>query len=415
MADKRKVVVVGAGVVGLACGLRLGREGFDVTLVDPGLPGEGASAGNPGAISLSSILPTAVPGILAKVPGWLCDPDGPLVLRWRHLPFMMPWLARFLRNGTPERAAAAMRALAALTREARRAWQPLLEAADALALLRDAGHLVVYRSQAAHDAENASWHKRAEFGFASRSVEAEELVSLEPELHRGFVAGRLVDGNSQITDPLELCRRLAAAIQRNGRVMRDQVRGFELKDGRVIAVRGKQVSYPADLVVLAAGAHSAKLARALGDDVPLQPERGYNATLHSAPFALARPIFSPGDKLVAASVTPGLRLAGTAEFAGFTAAPNYARADSLARLGQGMFPALRDYVGARSAWAGFRPSTPDSLPVIGPASRARGAILAFGHGHVGLTTAAITADIVAALASGAPPSIDIAAFSPTRF
>ncbi len=274
---------------------------------------------------------------------------------------------------------------------------------------------MVYRSQAAHDAENAAWRKRADLGFASSSVDADELASLEPALDRGFVAGRLIDGNSQIADPLELCRRLAAAIERNGRIVRDEVRGFELKDGRVIAARGAQAVYPADLVVLAAGAHSAKLACQLGDDIPLQPERGYNATLHKAPFALARPIFSPGDKLVAASVTPGLRLAGTAEFAGFTAAPNYARADSLARLGRGMFPALRDYNGARSAWAGFRPSTPDSLPVIGPASQARGAILAFGHGHVGLTTAAVTADIVAALAIGAPPPIDIAAFSPTRF
>lgn len=415
MADKRNVVVVGAGVVGLACGLRLGREGFDVTLVDPGPPGEGASAGNPGAISLSSISPTATPGVLAKVPGWLLDPDGPLVLRWRHLPFMLPWLALFLRNGTPQRAAAAMRALASLTHGARRAWQPLLEAAAAASLLRDAGHLVVYRAQAAHDAENAVWRKRAELGFASRSVDAADLASLEPALDRGFVAGRLVDGNSQIADPLELCRRLAAAIQSDGRIVRDEVRDFEMRDGRVIAVRGRRASYPADLVVLAAGAHSAKLARTLGDDVPLQPERGYNATLHEAPFALARPIFSPGDKLVAASVTPGLRFAGTAEFAGFAAAPNYARADSLARLGRSMFPALRDYDGAQSAWAGFRPSTPDSLPVIGPASRARGAILAFGHGHVGLTTAAITADIVAALTIGAPPPIDIAAFSPARF
>lgn len=415
MARNRIAVVVGAGVIGLACGLRLSREGFDVTIVDPGPPGEGASAGNPGAISLSSIAPTAVPGILAKVPGWLLDPDGPLVLRWRHLPFMLAWLARFLRNGTPERAAAAMRALATLTRTARPAWQPLLEAADAVSLIRDMGHLVVYRSQVAHDAENAGWRKRTELGFASQSVDAAEIAALEPALDRGFVAGRMVAGNSQIADPLELCRRMAAAIRRDGRIVRDEVRDFEMQGGRVVAVRGTQAVYRADLVVLAAGAYSAALARQLGDAIPLQPERGYNATLHDAPFVLARPIFSPGDKLVAATVGPGLRFAGTAEFAGFVAPPNYARADSLARLGRGMFPALRDYGGARSAWAGFRPSTPDSLPVIGSASRVRGAILAFGHGHVGLTTAAITADIVAALAAGRTPPIDIAPFAPTRF
>jgi D-amino-acid dehydrogenase len=181
-----------------------------------------------------------------------------------------------------------------------------------------------------------------------------------------------------------------------------EVRRLRLDDGGVLDVDG---------VVVAAGAWSAPLARALGAPVPLESQRGYHVTVHSSNLTLAHTVMAIEDNLMVNPMAMGLRLAGSVEFAGLAAPPRYERADVLLHKGRQLFPHLD--VSRTSRWMGHRPCLPDSLPVIGRAPGAANAWLAFGHGHVGMCAG--TGREVAALVAGREPQIDLHPFRPTRF
>ena len=414
----RDIVVIGAGIVGMACASFIRRAGHRVTVLDRGAPGEGTSFGNAGCLNSSSVVPISMPGVLAQVPRWLLDPEGPLVLRWRYLPDLAPWLWRFVRAGTPEKVAAQARALRALLGSTLASYAPLIKAAGAEDLVHRAGHLTVYKSEAGFAKDARAMDLRRANGVVVDDLSVDELRQLEPGLSRDFVRGRMIAETGHVGDPYRLVCRLAEAFVRDGgEIRRDSVRGFEFADGAVTGVRGESGVHPAAQIVLAAGAWSKHLALELGDAVPLDTERGYHVVLRDPEIMPRRPISSADGKFFATPMDGGLRVAGTVEFAGLEAPPDWRRSRMLLRQAQDMFPALARDIGDErlSLWMGFRPSMPDSLPVIGKSRRHRNVVHAFGHGHVGLIGGAMTGRIVAALVDGAAPPIDIAPFRVERF
>jgi D-amino-acid dehydrogenase len=168
-----------------------------------------------------------------------------------------------------------------------------------------------------------------------------------------------------------------------------------------------------DLVIVAAGAWSKPLAAAMGDKVPLDTERGYNITFPSGRLGLTCPVVFEGEGFVATPLDTGDRVGGAVEFAGLSAPPNMARVDAILTRLKRFLPELDASGGER--WMGFRPSLPDSLPVIGRSAATPRVLYAFGHGHYGLTQAAATAELVAAMAAGEAAPIDPAPFRPDRF
>src|SRR5258708_32945909 len=144
----RDVVVIGAGIVGMACASYIERAGHRVTVLDRGAPGEGTSFGNAGCLNSSSVVPISMPGVLSQVPRWLLDPEGPLVLRWRYLPVLAPWLWRFVRAGAPEKVAAQARALRALLGSTIESYAPLVKAAGAEDLVHRLRRLSRHKSRA---------------------------------------------------------------------------------------------------------------------------------------------------------------------------------------------------------------------------------------------------------------------------
>lgn len=407
-------LIIGSGIVGLCTAWHLQQEGWAVTLVDPRAPGTGCSAGNPGGISVSSVLPAAAPGVIAKVPGWLLDRDGPLTIRPAHLPRLAPWLLRFLRASSRDRFLAGMAAVSALTRQAPDRWRALLGSAGLSPMMQHDGNMIVYRSRAQHDAETASWQRRAALGLTVVSLGPGEVQDILPDLSPEYSLARRVGENARLSDPLAVCQALAQQLMVRGAVIRaTTVRDLQLDpDGRP-GVRTDEGALQSDLVVLAAGAWSAPLARQAGDRIPLEPERGYSVSWAEAGISIPLPVFSPSEKIMASPVAGGLRLAGSAEFAGFTASPDWSRAEALVRLGRRMFPGLTGAAPVR--WAGLRPSTPDGLPVIGRSRWSPRVIHAFGHGHLGVTNAALTGRIVADLAADRPPPLDLTLCAPGRF
>jgi D-amino-acid dehydrogenase len=412
------VVVIGAGIVGLCCATYLQRDGRKVVVVDPDGPGEGASYGNAGGLNGSSIVPVAMPGVLAKVPHWLLDPAGPLSIRLRYLPQLLPWLYRFVRAGRPElvrEQARALRGLLAPTVEMHRELAASVGAAD---LIQRSGLLIAYRSEASFAADSEAYRLRAENGVKIDELNQDELRQIEPALSPAYTRARFISENGYCRNPLRLSRALAESLLANGgKIRRERAEGFAFADGKVEAVLTSTGRIPAAAVVLAAGAHSKPLAARLGGKVPLDTERGYHAMIKAPEVAPRLPIMDAEAKLVATPMEEGLRMAGTVEFAGLEAPPDWRRARILLRHGQAMFPGLpRTVSDDRVAlWMGFRPSMPDSLPVIGPTRCYANAFLAFGHGHVGLIGAPMTGRAIADLIAGRPPALDLAPFSAARF
>lgn len=413
-----ETIVIGAGIVGLSTALALQREGHRVTVLDPAGPAGGASAGNAGWLSGASVVPSAYPGMLKSVPGWLIDPLGPLSLRWRHIPRAAPWLWRFVRAGTPSRIAAQATALRHLLAPSVASHRDLAAAVGAQHLIRQQGALWVYRTEAGFKADAGGATLRRAQGVTVEDLNADAIRQLEPSLSRDITFGRFVAENGHCTDPAALCHLVAEAIVRaGGKVLRERATVLDQRNGKVVAVRTDVTNHPADWLVIAAGAWSAWLARQLGDRMPLESERGYHLEITASEAMPGLPIMSGEGKFAVTPMAGRLRLAGTVEFAGLAAPPDWRRANLLLGQAQRLFPALpASLPEARlSRWLGHRPSTPDSLPVIGRSRNAANAIHAFGHGHVGLASGPFTGRIVADLIAGRAPPIDLTPFAPGRF
>jgi D-amino-acid dehydrogenase len=196
-------------------------------------------------------------------------------------------------------------------------------------------------------------------------------------------------------------------------VQRRSVTGFEQGEGKVTAVLTDTGRLACSGVVIAAGAWSKALTAMLGSRPPLDTERGYHLTLPHAGDSLRLPVYSTERGFVCTPLEHGLRIAGTVELGGLEAAPNWQRAEVLYRNASRWLPGLDRR--EESRWMGYRPSMPDSLPVIGRAPRHDNAVFAFGHGHIGLSLGARTGELVAALLGGRDPGIDLSPYRPDRF
>jgi D-amino-acid dehydrogenase len=415
----RRVVIIGGGAVGVTAGLWLQRDGCDVTLLDPnGGVGEGASFGNAGCLNSSSIIPMSMPGNLPKVPGWLLDPLGPLTIRWQYLPKIAPWILKFIAAGREPRVRAQASALKALLAETVDLYMDLAKHAGADSLIKRNGHLIIYRTQAEFESDRLASQIRRENGIEFEILNENELRQLEPSLSRDIKIGIFFPQNGYTSNPNALIRALGEDFVRNGgKIRRAKATDFVFEGDKLTGVRTDDITIQTDSALVAAGARSLPFVKACGDNVMLDTERGYHIMIRDPEVMPNRSIMDATGKFVATPMELGLRLAGTVEFAGLDAEPDWRRAKILAKLGRNLFPALLpDYPEERlSLWMGFRPSLPDSLPVIAASTRSPDVVYAFGHGHVGLAAGARTGLLAADLIMRRPPHIDITPFSARRF
>ncbi|MEI8145328.1 MAG: FAD-binding oxidoreductase [Alphaproteobacteria bacterium] len=420
-ATQKHVVVIGAGAVGTISALELLRQGFSVTIVDPGPPGgeQAASYGNAGWFSSHSVIPPAEPGAWKKVPKYLKDPLGPLAIRWSYLPRVVPWLLRYLWSGwTRDKVLTTAKGLRPLLYDAPRLHAGLAEEAGVSSLVERAGVMHVYPSRAAFEAESASWSIRREVGISWLELSADEIRQREPNLDPRYTFAVLVEEAGRCLDPGAYVAALnALAIERGAQLVTAAATGLKLQGDQLIAVETSEGEIACDQAVLAAGARSKALAASIGDDLPLETERGYHVMVESVDLALRTTFMASDAKMVVNPMAQGLRGAGQVEFAGLDGAPNWERARILRDHVVSMFPELpRDLDPDRvKVWMGHRPSMPDGRPCIGYARRSRDVIYAFGHGHIGLVTSARTGRVVAQLARGQEPEIPMTPFDPARF
>ncbi len=408
-----QVIVVGAGVVGLSTALALQARGLSVVVLDREGPAAGASAGNAGAFAFTDILPLASPGILKKAPKWLLDPLGPLSVPPAYALKIAPWMFRFWRACAPSRVAASTTAQTALMDLSKAELEPFLTATGTLPMLEKKGNLQVYESKAELEASLPGWAAREAHGIAFRHMDAAEMAALQPGLSPRFTHGTFTPGWFSISDPKLYTLALAERFRANGgQIERAEVRALRAVNGGV-EVLTTGAERRAGHVVLAAGAHSHRIAHSVGDRIPLETERGYNTTLPQDAFDLRTQVTFGGHGFVVTRLSTGIRVGGAVELGGLDLPPNFRRSEAMLKKAQSFLPGLKPAGGVQ--WMGFRPSLPDSLPALGPARATPRVIHAFGHGHLGLTQSPGTARIVADLITGAPAAIDLTPFSPQRF
>ena len=416
-----RVMVLGAGVVGVTSAWYLAAEGHEVTVIDrQPLPAQETSFANGGQISVSHAEPWANPRAPLKALQWLGKEDAPLLWRLRADPAQWAWGLRFLRECTAARARANLGAIVRLGLASRTALRALRRelALDYEHLERGILHFYTDPAEFDHALPQAALMR--EFGCERVPQTAAQCLAIEPALagSRVPVVGGTYTASDESGDARRFTETLARQAAARGVRFRhgETVQALLREGGRLSGVRlvsGETLA--ADLTVLALGSYSPLLLRPLGLRLPVYPAKGYSATL-SLPDGAIAPTVSltdDGHKIVISRLGQALRVAGTAEFNGYDTSLNAPRcAALLRRIGQ-IFPAL-ETVGEVSYWAGLRPATPGNVPLIGDMTNAglAGLWLNTGHGTLGWTLACGSARLLADLVAGRDPGLDA---TPYRF
>ena len=407
-------VVVGAGIIGTAVAHELVRRGRDVILVDRGAVGMGASYGNMASIAVTEFMPASRPAIWKQMPGWLLDPEGPVRVRLGHLPRLVPWFARFLAASLPARLRALEAQGAVLCGRVHDDLLPLLRDIGLEAELSEKGCLALYADEAEFRADRDHIEILERFGFAHEVIGRQAIQALEPAISDRIGMAVLLPENRSLRDPHRLVVRLAERFQAlGGRLEAGEVVGFERADG----IRGVRLAegrvLAADEVVLCAGAFTGRLAKLLGEPIPLESERGYHTQIMAPGITLAHSIIWPARAFMITPTAGGIRVGGTVEMAGLDAPPDYRRARIIVQRARELLPGLQ--VGDAAEWMGHRPALPDTVPILSASAKTRGVFYATGHGHLGLTYAATTARLMGDLITGATPPIDLRPYRIDRF
>ena len=409
---RTEIAVIGAGVVGLTIALRLARAGHEVVILDPALPGSGASHGNAGTIADYAVQPVGTPAVLRALPSLLFDRNSPLAIRRAALPSLAPWLMRFARQSLPGAAERNTRTLAGLLQDAAPRWSDLASEIGGEAILQHKGCLYLYERAEDRRAAEADIAFRKSVGVTVELLTPDELAALEPALPVAEGGGAFFPQAMFMADPGRMVALLAKAATDAGVTLIPTRVDHLLRNLNGLNLTGPGLRLHARRVVIAAGAHSRALAAQAGDKVPLDTERGYHVEWDMPAPRLSRPVCPTARGFYLCPMQGRLRVAGTVELGGLTAPPSPHRISRLTEGAKAIFPDL----GAPSRdWMGFRPSMPDSLPVIGASAEGPDVIHAYGHGHIGLTLAPITAAIVAAIIAGKEPPVPLAPLSPSRF
>ena len=415
MADETAdVLVIGAGVIGLACAFRLAREGPRVWLLDRDGPGRGASFGNAGHIATEQIFPLASPEVIRGALGYLFDSESPLRIRPAYLASIFPWLLRFAWASRRRAFDRGVTALSALQATAATDLADLLADAGASPRLKMNGHLVLVENPQSVPAARAEMARLGAFGINVDWLSPSQVKEFAADITAPLVGAMQFTGTGQVDDPYAVCMALHDAyLAAGGNFLHAEVTAIEgIGDGFTArTTNGKTVH--AKQLVLSCGAWSKTLSTQLGYNVPLDTERGYHIMLPGVASRFTMPVASYERKVIMTPMSGGLRMTGTVEFGGLRLPPDPTRFALLTRHLHALAAGIP--TGNITTWMGFRPSLPDHLPVLGRAPDGRNLFLAFGHQHLGLTLAGVTARIIAAQVMGRDPEIDLAPFAPDRF
>jgi D-amino-acid dehydrogenase len=404
-----RILILGSGILGVTTAYELGKRGFEVTVLDRKQEsGRECSFANGAQLSYSHAEPWANPAVLPKLPKWMLDPESPLVFRPRADWQMLRWGIAFLRNCTPARASANCATLLRLGLYSKKK-MTALRAESGIAFDYTAkGILHIYAAQKDFDAARRQYDYQAKFGGEVREVSREQCLALEPVLAHTSrtIVGGMHALHDECGDAYLYCNALAkVASERHGVKFQYGVNIQKIvrQNGRIVAVKTDKGEITANGYVMAMGSYSPLLLRPLGINPLIYPMKGYSITLPANEFSPVSSVTDGEYKIVASRLGDRLRVAGTAEFAGYDDTINETRITPIIRAAKTLFPKA-PWESDIGRWACLRPSTPHGPPLLGR-TRYPNLFLNTGHGTLGWTQAAGSASIVADIVEGKMPEI----------
>ena len=411
--ERRNIAVIGAGIVGVSCALYLQQAGFNVTLFDRDEPGSGATYGNACTFALYGSIPVNRPDLIWRFPSLMFGQERPLSIAWRYMPKMTPWLIQFLKHCRRKHVDRTINGLGSLLRDAEDASMILFRASGGDDLISRDGTIYIYPTSESFDADAINRQRRLTQGAQIQELTATDLQDLEPNLAPIFPHAVLYPNGFTILDPKQMTSRMVDHLcHTGGHFIKGEVSAVEAQSADSVAFKVNGNRHHYDQAVLAGGAWSMQIAKDGCEKLPLDTERGYHVLFSESAELLNRPVGFADAGFYMTPMYQGLRAAGTVELGGLNAAPNPERLSYIERR---VRQALPDVGPVSDTWLGFRPTLPDSLPVIGRSRHNPNLIFAFGHHHLGLTLGGITGKLVSEIAAGAIPSLDVTPFRPDRF
>ena len=412
--NRKTVIIVGGGIIGINAACFLGEVGFAVTVIDRDGICKGTSSGNASALAFSDVMPMAHKGMLKNVPRWLMDPLGPLSIPPSYFPTILPWLLRLVRESSAAKRAKSVAAQVAMMRLSETETLALAARAGVQSMIRADGSLELYSSEKAFQNALSGWEFRKTHGVPFEHVRGRRLAELQPGLSPSIIAGTFSPSWRTLSNPYDYSMALWTYAEKLGtKFLHGVVTSLDGNGDKASVTLASGAQMQADYVINAAGAWSHKLAATIDEKIPLETERGYNTSLPSSAFDAKRMLIFSSDGFVLTPLSSGIRIGGAVELAGLDTKPNYRRSDAMLEKAKRYLPGLKTDGGVQ--WMGYRPSLPDTLPAIGPSQKSPRIIHAFGHGHLGLTQSAATGRLLCELISGETSSFDLTPFSPQRF
>lgn len=422
---KVSLAVIGSGVIGLCTALEAQRNGYRVTLFDRDEVGMGASFGNAGFLATELIEPLSNPTTLRSALMLWLKPNGPLSLPLQYLINITPWLVKFIKAARPESLASSRRGLIQLNQNSIDAWQRCLDDIGASEQIVKSGYLLVWESSTKLDEALKQQCWLNENGIATELVKGERLAELEPALKETVSHALYFPEACRVREPYELCKLLFSAFMaRGGTFIQEEVEQITPGAGKPSIKTGSQIEiktetemtpYSFEKVIICAGAWSKKLLEGVGLHVPLEAERGYHLTVPEAGAMLNHSVGSAERKFVMGPLDSGLRVVGITQLGGLKLGPFNHCFNILRHNSYKLLPELNNPSLNVIEWMGHRPTLPDSLPVIDRHPQHTQLLFAFGNQHLGLTQAALTAELVIQLMQNNPTKIDLSPYRVNRF
>ena len=412
----KSVGIIGAGIQGVCVGLQLIKKKIPVTIFDKINPVEAnfkpASYGNAGHFSPYAILQFNRPDILYDVPKMLFGSNGPLALKWNYIPKMLPWFLHYLKNCNKKSMLHTAKYMHQILNLSNDAYEEIFRDIDITNLVEKKGIIYVWTNKNLKS-RNLEIKIRDDFKIDQKHLTQKDVLNLEPNLSPVFDAGVIYENAMHARDPHGILKKIFDLfIERGGKFIKAEVKSLKQINNSETLINTENSEHKFEKIVLASGAHSKKLTDQLGENIPLDTERGYHVHFKAMEKLISRPVIFLDRGFGMTPMNQGLRAVGTVELGGLKNPPSKKRIEYLIRCAKELLPDLKTH---EDEWLGFRPTLPDFLPVIGPSLKNKNIVYAFGHHHLGWTLGAITGKIVSGIVAEEKTNLDLKPYSPARF
>ena len=412
----KSVGIVGSGIQGVCTGLQLIKKGIPVTIFDRHDPlssgFKAASYGNAGHFSPYAVLQFNRPDVLYDVPKMILSSNGPLALKWNYIPKMLNWFFHYFKKCNQKSMLHTAKYMHQILSLSNNAYDEIFQEIDVNGLVERKGIIYVWTNKNLKS-RKLEIKVRNDLGIEQKLLTQKQVLELEPNLNPVFDAGVIYESAMHARDPHGILKKIFKLfLERGGKFIQTDIKSLEQININETVIRSESDEYKFEKTVVASGAFSKKLTDQLGENIPLDTERGYHVHFKNKDNLIKRPVIFLDRGFGMTPMNQGLRAVGTVELGGLKNPPSKKRIEYIIKCARELLPQLDQH---EDEWLGFRPTLPDFLPIMGPSLKNKNIIYAFGHHHLGWTLGAVTGKIVSGIVAEEKTNLDLAPYSSKRF